>query len=348
MDLARVFAREKNFRVGVRILSETISAKEAGVGFSVVANVVIARLLEIVQATMQTKYGNVRDGSCILLGLGKLGGAEMTATSDLDIMLIYDHDEHAELSVGPHPLAPSQYYAKLTQLLVTALTALTAEGQLYEVDMRLRPSGSKGPLAVSRASFETYQENEAWTWEHMALTRAHVVAGDAGLAKNIGATIHRTLAAPRDSEKIKTDIAEMRALMLREHKNAGPWDLKLAQGGQVEIEFIAQYLQLIHADKKAEILSPNTAASLTATAKAGLLRAVDAEILLQALALYQRLTHLLRLCINGEFKPETAPAHLLATLSFAAAQPNISATEAYLIEKQEAVAALFSQMLGRA
>ncbi len=345
MDLARVFAREKNFRVGARILSETISAEHAGLGFTTVANVVIARLLDIVRVEMRTKYGVLRGGSCVLIGLGKLGGHEMTATSDLDIMLVYDHHETAELSDGPRPIAPSQYYAKLAQLLVTALSAPTAEGQLYEVDMRLRPSGSKGPLAVSRAAFETYQEKDAWTWERMALTRARTVAGDKALSENIAGIIHQTLAAPRDPAKIKMDIAEMRTLMLREQLSDGLWDLKRTAGGQVEIEFITQYLQLIHTSTHPEILNANTAASLTAAAKLELLAPTDSQMLLSALALYQRLTHVLRLCIDGPFKPNTAPKHLLQTLSQVTGQPDFSATEAYLAEKQAEVAGVFKKIL---
>ncbi|MEP6827446.1 MAG: bifunctional [glutamine synthetase] adenylyltransferase/[glutamine synthetase]-adenylyl-L-tyrosine phosphorylase, partial [Aestuariivirga sp.] len=145
MDSTRIFAREKNFRVGVRILSETISAEEAGSGFSNIADVVLERLLKVIAGDVARKHGRIAGGSCIILGLGKLGGHEMTAGSDLDIMLIYDCDESAEQSDGPRPLSPAQYYSKLTQSLVTALNAPTAEGKLYEVDMRLRPSGSKGP-----------------------------------------------------------------------------------------------------------------------------------------------------------------------------------------------------------
>ncbi len=345
MDLARVFVREKNFRVGVRILSETISAEEAGLGFTSVADVAISRLFDIIETEMRAKYGVVSGGTCVLLGLGKLGGHELTATSDLDVMLVYDHDETAELSDGPRSLAPSQYYAKFTQLLITALSAPTAEGQLYDVDMRLRPSGSKGPIAVSRQAFEAYQENEAWTWERMALTRARTVAGNIALSKDIAQIIRTTLAVPREAAKIKADIAEMRSLMLREQKSDDLWDLKRAVGGQVEIEFIAQYLQLIHASTHPEILNANTAASLTAAVKLKLLAPADSETLLSALALFQRLTHVLRLCIDGAFNPSVAPKHLLQTLSHVAEQPNISVTKVYLSYTQAKVAGIFKNIL---
>jgi [glutamine synthetase] adenylyltransferase / [glutamine synthetase]-adenylyl-L-tyrosine phosphorylase len=348
MDLARVFAREKSFRVGARILSETISAEEAGFGFSNIACVVISRLLEIVQIDIAVKHGRIKNGACAVIGLGKLGGAEMTATSDLDIMLVFTHHKDAEESNGKRPLSPTQYYGKVTQGLVTALTVLTAEGKLYDVDMRLRPSGSKGPLAVSLEAFETYHETEAWTWERMAMTRARCIAGDAALGRAAQAIITKALKAPRDAGKTKADIASMRALMLREHKPNELWDLKRMPGGQVEVEFITQYLELIHAKTHPEILNANTTASLNAATKAELLSVAHSDTLLKALGLYQRLTQILRLCIDGTFDPKSAPSHLLGALSLAAAQPDISATEAFLAETQDKVAAIFTKIVGRA
>ena len=117
-----------------------------------------------------------RAGRRAVLALGKLGGREMTATSDLDLIIVYEFDpEHPE-SDGARPLYGAQYFARLTQRLISALTSQTNYGTLYEVDMRLRPSGRSGPVAARSTSFESYQETEAWTWEHMALTRARVVS----------------------------------------------------------------------------------------------------------------------------------------------------------------------------
>ncbi len=343
MDQTRIFAREKKFRTGVRILSETISADEAGQALSDIATVILERLLQAVVAEVAAKHGVVRGGACIILGMGKLGGREMTAGSDLDIMLVYDHPDTDELSDGPRPLSPGQYYAKVTQGLVTALNAPSAEGKLYDVDMRLRPSGSKGPLAVSLTSFTAYQEKEAWTWERMAMTRARAVAGDSALALRVESVLRESLSQERDPAATKKDIAEMRGLMLKEHKPESVWDVKRAQGGQVEIEFVAQYLQLIHAHAHPEILNANTAAALQAISAAGLLPRAEADILLTALGLYQRLTHMLRLCIEGKFDPQAAPAHLLRALSQAAGQPDIGATQALLAETQEKVAQIFRQ-----
>jgi glutamate-ammonia-ligase adenylyltransferase len=347
MDRLRVWAREMNFRFGLRLLSETISAEDAGLGFSAVAEAAIQKLLCVVQLDIESVHGRVKDGSCLVLGLGKLGGREMTAGSDLDIMLVYDHDANAEDSDGEKPISPPQYYARLTQRLVTGLTVLTGEGELYEVDMRLRPSGSKGPVAVSRGAFEAYQKTEAWTWERMALTRARVVAGDPGLAQRIETVIAETLCQKRDPADIKADVAKMRDLMLQEHKDLGLWDLKRKPGGQVEIEFIAQYLQLVHAWETPKILHQNTAQALVKLQENRILPQPAGSQLLSALNLYQSATQLLRLCMDGPFDPASAPTRLNSALARVAGQPDIAATEAVLADHQAAVAAIFTEIIGR-
>src|SRR5207237_470916 len=183
IDRARVIAKEQMFRIGVRILSETVGAAEAGGAFSDLADVILRRLHEAVAADIATRHGTVPGGRSAVIALGKLGGREMTAASDLDLILVYDFAEGAESSGGPKPLSINQYYARLTQRLISALTSPTAEGVLYDVDMRLRPSGNKGPVATSLASFRTYHRESAWTWEHLALTRARTVSGDQALSE---------------------------------------------------------------------------------------------------------------------------------------------------------------------
>jgi [glutamine synthetase] adenylyltransferase / [glutamine synthetase]-adenylyl-L-tyrosine phosphorylase len=346
MDRARVFAREHMFRVGVRILSETLKAEDAGQAYSRIAEAVLRKLLDVTQHEMQQMHGTMTEGKCVILAMGKLGSREMTATSDLDLILIYDHAAHAEFSSGVKPLSPQQYYARLAQRLVTTLTAPTAEGTLYEVDLRLRPSGNKGPVAVSLQSFASYQLNEAWTWERMALTRARVIAGSPDLAKKVESIIVKTLTADRDQNKTRDDVKDMRALMLREQKTIGVWDIKRHRGGQIEVEFIAQTLQLLHARKTPEILQTNTDDCLRSAQKLGLLETADALLLLQAAGLYQRLTQLIRLSLARDYDPKSVSANLNNAFSRAAAQPDISSTEALLTELQTAISALFDRIIG--
>ena len=347
MDRARVIAREQMFKVGVRILSETLTAEEAGRSYSLIADAILGKLLSILEAELAVQHGEIESGQCAIIAMGKLGSSEMTAGSDLDLILVYNHVESNDLSNGAKPISANQYYAKLTQRLATALSAPTAEGTLYEVDLRLRPSGSKGPVAVSLASFIDYHQNESWTWEKLALTRARVVAGSTDLTQRLNTEIRKTLSAARSVEQTQKDVRDMRALMQREHKVESLWDIKRAEGGLIEVEFIAQYLQLIHAQTNPEILHPNTHDSLQQAANAHLLTPHDAKNLLQAISLYQRLTQLLRLCLSGLFDPKTATRSMNETVCRAALMPDIASTEALLVETQAQISAIFTQIIGR-
>lgn len=347
MDRARVIAREQMFKVGVRILSETLTAEEAGRSYSLIADAILGKLLSIIETELAVHHGKIENGQCAIIAMGKLGSSEMTAGSDLDLILVYNHMEKNDLSDGVKPISANQYYAKLTQRLTTALSAPTAEGTLYEVDLRLRPSGSKGPVAVSLASFIDYHQNESWTWEKLALTRARVVAGSPSLVERLNSEIHKTLSTARNVEQTQKDVRDMRALMLREHKVESLWDIKRAEGGLIEVEFIAQYLQLIHAQTNPEILLPNTHDSLQKAANSHLLTSQDAQSLLHAISLYQRLTQLLRLCLSGIFDPKTATRSMNETVCRAALMPDIASTEAHLAETQSQISAIFAKIIGR-
>ncbi|HTN97803.1 MAG TPA: bifunctional [glutamine synthetase] adenylyltransferase/[glutamine synthetase]-adenylyl-L-tyrosine phosphorylase [Nordella sp.] len=346
IDRVRVVAKEQAFRIGVRILSETVSAAEAGGAFSDLADVVLARLHDAVTADMIERHGQVPGGRSALIAMGKLGGREMTAGSDLDLILIFDHDAAAEVSDGPRPLAAGQYFARLTQRLISAVSAPTAEGVLYEVDMRLRPSGNKGPVATSLASFTDYHRNQAWTWEGLAMTRARVVAGDPRLAEELKGAIAEALCRPRDKAKILTDVVDMRRLMLKENPPFGLWDIKKVPGGLVDIEFIAQYLQIVHAHETPRILAVTTLRALERLVQAGLLGEVEGSRLKAACLVYQRLTQVLRLCVSRPYNPKQVPAGLNRIVASASAMPDIASAEALIAETQAQVAELFSRLVG--
>ena len=192
-------------------------------------------------------HGRIRGQQTALLALGKLGGREMTATSDLDLIIVYDFDAEHPQSDGARPLYGAQYFARLTQRLIGALSSQTNYGALYQVDMRLRPSGRSGPVATSIEAFASYQETEAWTWEHMALTRARVISGPPEFAARVEQTIRAVLCRKRDPAVIAADVVDMRQAIAQEKGEDARWDLKYAAGGLVDLEFIAQYLQLVHA-----------------------------------------------------------------------------------------------------
>jgi glutamate-ammonia-ligase adenylyltransferase len=211
--------------------------------------------------------------------------------------------------------------------------------------MRLRPSGKAGPLATSLASFVRYQSEDAWTWEHMALTRARVVAGPAALTNSIEATIEAVLKKPRDRGKTVEDVRDMRARIELEKATRDIWDIKYHRGGQVDVEFIAQYLQLIHAESHPEVLDQNTITAIERLAGAGLIAKADAATLLGAAHLYHDLTQILRLCVEGPFRPETAPDGLKSMLASAAGLADFAAVETLLRDRLAAVTNLFDALI---
>jgi glutamate-ammonia-ligase adenylyltransferase len=346
LDATRVEAREKALRIGMRILSETVSAEQAGLAYSNLADAVINHLLGVTKRDVAERHGLIKDEAMVVIAMGKLGGQEMTAASDLDLIMLYDFAEDAEGSDGNKPLPPSQYFSRLTQRLITALTSQTAEGDLYEVDMRLRPSGNKGPVATRVSGFESYQTSEAWTWEKMALTRARIVAGDDALKLRVDRIIHAVICEKRDTAKTLNDVREMRARMLEGASKSSHWDIKHVRGGLVEVEFIAQGLQLVHAHDAPEVLRRNTVAALEALRNAGKLADQDHDTLVSAARLYHSLTHILRLCSSEKFDPEAAPPGLVNLLLRASAAPDLSTLEAMLRDTNAQVLAIFGRLIG--
>jgi glutamate-ammonia-ligase adenylyltransferase len=345
LDRARVVGSEQAFLIGVRVLSGSINAGQAGGAYALLAERLIGALQGFVELELSRNHGAVPGAAAVVLAMGKLGGYEMTAASDLDLIVVYDFDEAAQQSDGARPLAPSQYYARMTQRLVTALSAPTAEGTLYEVDMRLRPSGQSGPLAARLSSFIDYQANEAWTWEHMALTRARVVTGPPLLRAKVEAAIDAALRRPRDRAKVASDVREMRERIAKEKGTTNIWDLKQVRGGLVDLEFIAQFLQLVWADKAPGVLDQNTARALRKLSQHGALSAEHADVLIPATELIHNLTQILRLCLDGPFDPAAAPKGLKELLVRAGDAPTFPALETRLTDTLATVAELYDAIV---
>nr|WP_244273917.1 bifunctional [glutamine synthetase] adenylyltransferase/[glutamine synthetase]-adenylyl-L-tyrosine phosphorylase [Stappia indica] len=348
LDRARIFAQEQQFLIGLRLLSDTLNAHQVGEALARLAETVVAGLMPFVIDQVAENHGRLPGADWAVVAMGKLGGREMTAASDLDLILLYDHPEDEAETDGKRPLAASQYFIRLTQRLVAALSAPTAEGRLYEVDFRLRPSGNAGPLATRLTAFEAYQVKEAWTWEHMALTRARVIARSSdAFTKRIDANIRETLARPRDADKIAAEVASMRGRIEAEKGTSDIWDLKQVAGGMVDIEFAAQYLQLVNAQAHPEILSQTTETVLERARDAGLLSPGDAEVLLPAIRLYHALTQVQRLTLEGTFKAEAVPKGVRELLVHAGEAPDFSHLEAMLSDRQKQVRATFEKLVGK-
>ena len=247
LDAARRWAKEWHFRIGVHHLRGLLDAQAAGREYAELAEACLSALWDPCLAEFARKHGAPPGRGSVVMGMGSLGAERLNAASDLDLIVIYDADG-VDASEGPRPLASRQYYARLTQALVTALTAQMSEGQLYEVDMRLRPSGRQGPVATGLAGFRDYQMDEAWTWEHLALTRARPVAGSSDLAADVEAIRREVLAAKAGGAGIRADVAEMRARIFAAKAPDGAWEAKIGPGRLQDLELLAQMVTLMAAD----------------------------------------------------------------------------------------------------
>ena len=336
LDRARNFASEEMFLIGLHLLSGRLDPDRAGCAYSALAQGMVGSMLKRVEGAFATDHGAVRGGRLAVVGMGKLGSREMTAASDLDLILIYDFPADAGESDGARPLGASLFYSRLTQRLLAALTAPTRAGKLYEVDMRLRPSGRKGPLATQFSAFVLYQRDEAETWEHMALTRAQVVAGDAGLAEEVAKAVREILLRKRDLERIAYEVRKMRALIAHEKGDRDPWDLKLVKGGLMDIEFVAQHLSLAFAHTQPGILDVSTRRVIDKAGAAGLLSADQVETLIEAHRLYTDATQFMRLAIAGPFNPATAAAGVKRRIAAATGFPEFEAFVAAMDDFEKA------------
>ena len=280
---ARRWRREWHFRIGVHHLRGLISAEDAGRHYADLAGAVLEALWPEVVAQFAAKHGDPPGRGAVLLGMGSLGAERLNARSDLDLIVIYDA-QGQDSSEGRRPLATRLYYSRLTQAMITALTAQMADGRLYEVDMRLRPSGNQGPVATSWQSFRDYQEGEAWVWEHLALTRARPVAGEESLAEDIEAFRADLLSRPSNAPAVLSDVSDMRDRLADAKRPEGPLDARRGAGRLQEVELVAQTGCLLSGST-----AQDAVAGLDAAQAMGWMDAAQREVLTKA---YQLCWHL--------------------------------------------------------
>ena len=299
LDVLRRWSADRRFQVGVQLLRRGIDGSVAGAALANIAETALAALLQAVTADFERVHGAVAGGAFAVVAMGRLGSRDMTLSSDLDLILIYDAPEDGAGSDGRRPLPTPTYYARLSQRLISAITAPTGEGRLYEVDMRLRPSGESGPIASSLAAFAQYQRESAWTWEHLALTRARPVAGDPALCRRVEEAIAAALTAGRDPQRLLADVADMRRRIADANPRPSQWDLRNRRGGLVDLEFTAQYLILREAPAHPEALRRDPAAAIAALGAVGVLPPQGARELGESLALLRNVRSLLALLFDG-------------------------------------------------
>ena len=308
MNAVRRLHREQMFRIGIHALTGRAGAETAGRAYAALADAAMRTLSPAALAETE-RLGGAFPGAVAVVALGKAGSREMTAGSDLDLMTLYEAPPEATSEIKGW--TADVFYARFTQRLIAALSAHTAEGGLYEVDMRLRPTGSKGPVSVRLKAFDAYYAKEAETWEFMVLTRARVVwASDPKFGAQVSAAIEAALRRPRPGVDVAADVRKMRALMDRERRPHGFWDLKLSPGGQVDAEFAAQFRQL----QAAAIGEPLTLSTLEALH--------DDPVLAEAWRVQQRLAHLLAAAFEGRVDPEGEPGVFQLRLAEAAGAPD--------------------------
>jgi [glutamine synthetase] adenylyltransferase / [glutamine synthetase]-adenylyl-L-tyrosine phosphorylase len=345
LDTARRFAKEQIFRVGVQIIQGRIKVENAGPAFANIAESIVGELLIAAEIELERTAGHVPGGRFAVIAMGKLGGREMTAASDLDLIFVYDAPQSHTHSDGAQPMPVIVYYARLAQRLIAALTVLTTAGGLYEVDMRLRPTGNKGPVAVSMESFRRYHETEAWTWEKLALTRARAIAGSPDLCREAEAAILATLTAQVDPAKLVANAREMRDKLAAQFPGKNRWDLKFAPGGLIDIEFVAQTLQLRDASVRPDVLSTNTIEALTRLRDRGALTAEGASTLIEASEFQQALTQVLRIAVDGTLDPQSVTPGLKALLLRAVEVGDFEVLQHRLAGTQMSARAVFEDAL---
>ncbi|MCA0994284.1 glutamine-synthetase adenylyltransferase [Alloyangia pacifica] len=298
LDLARRWQREGHFRIGVHLLRGLSEPQEAGQHYAELAEAVLAALFPVVQEEFARKHGPAPGRGAVVVGMGSLGAGRLHARSDLDLIVIYDAGG-VEASDGPRPLPARSYYARLTQALITAMSAPMAEGKLYEIDMRLRPSGNQGPVATSLTAFTEYQRENAWVWEHLALTRARVVAGPGDLAAEVEARRRELLAGPQEQAHVLGELSKMRARIAAAKGGGDPWDPKLGQGRMQDIELVGQAGALLSGQAPRR-----TARGLAAAAQEGWLTREEADHLAATYRLCWSLQIGARLITEGALDPE--------------------------------------------
>ncbi|MEM8581784.1 MAG: glutamine-synthetase adenylyltransferase, partial [Pseudomonadota bacterium] len=303
LDAARRWQKEWHFRVGVHQLRGLIDAEEAARQYTDLAEAVLRVVWPLCAAELSLRHGSPPGRGAVLVGMGSLGAATLTAQSDLDLIVVYDA-AGTEMSDGPKPLMPGPYYARLTKTLVTALSAPMAEGRLYEIDMRLRPSGKQGPVATSWSAFQNYQAEDAWTWEHLAMTRARVIAGTNTDAQALGRELERfrqgllSAKGPGHGPEIVQAVQDMRVRLAAAKPARAAWEAKLGPGRLQDIELFAQMAGLM-----AACPTHDTNSQLDAAFNCGLLSAAQRADMTAHYAMLRRVQMAGRLLTDGEIDP---------------------------------------------
>ena len=340
LDIARQFASEIRFQIGTMVFSGAKSWRQAARDYSTLAEVMIGIVLDRVRVEFAKNHGEVPGASICVLAMGRLGSRELTETSDLDLIFLYEHDGKVDVSDGDKPLDASLYFIRLIQRFISAMSSPTAEGILYSLDFRLRPSGNAGPLATSVEGFFKYQSTQAWVWEAQALTRARPVYGDEDLCHKVENGIGKILSSVKDKHALLPEIRKMRDLIEKEKGTKDVWDVKIISGGLLDIEFVAQGLALENPDRAVGVTET---LELLALEEMNGLSLPECSELGEAYQLYSNYLHLERICMGDSVDRTDLPTGFTALVCDVFDLPTINACEAHLKDTQNKVRKIFNQ-----
>ena len=347
LDLVRRWANDRKFQVGVHLLEGLADVDDGGAALAAVAESAIDALWPWVRGEFAQQHGELAGEDFGVVAMGKLGAREMLTASDLDLVFAAETTQDADepSTGGRRPLDPGRYFARLAQRLINALSAPTAEGRLYEVDMRLRPHGDSGPLVAGPDALRRYYAEDAWTWEFMALTRARPILGSAALTERLRAIVREALTRPRDPAALMGEVDAMRQRLAREFPARDSWDVKYRRGGLVDLEFLSQALQLRHAHDHPDILDPGTETPFQRMAARDLISREIADTLSASGRLMRHVQGMIRLMAGGQFDPATAPQGLMDRLAATCGEPDAEALRTRLDATAERVFAHYREFI---
>ncbi len=346
LDAERRWANDKIFHIGVHMLRGLLFPVEAATPLSDIADACLSATFPVVADAFAATHGRIPGGRFAVVALGRLGSRQMTVTAPLDLMLVYDHPPGAEESDGRKVLRPDRYYGQLSRRYVAAIRAATAEGTLYDVDMRPRPSGNAGPIVTSLTSFIDHFRADVPVWQQGALTRARVVWADGDLAERFEEARRAILGQERERQDLAAQLAELREDLRGDDPGEDIWAIEQKRGGLVDAEFIAQYLQLLHAARTADGLTGNSAAAFEAAAAHGLIDAETARELVEATTLWHNLHGILSLTVDERFVEATAPPALLGVIERACDMAGIDSLKEAMRETAARTASHYDRLLG--
>lgn len=345
LDRARIWVNERRFQLGVLSLEGLSTPIATGDCLTRLADATLQALFPHILSEFEHSAGEIPGGSFAILGLGGYGAKALTYTSDLDLVFLYDCPADSHSSGGRSELSANQYYSRLSQRVISALTVLTGEGRLFEIDMRLRPSGRAGIIAVSLDAFTRYQAEEAWSWEHMTLTKARIIVAPSPFRDQIEAAIRHILSQKRDRQTLIKDVQDMRRRYDQEFKPDGRWHLNSAHGGLADLNWVVQ-TKLLENGLTSAFEASTMEDQLRLLATHDVLEKAETDRLTNAWRLLFSARAIRRLLLGPKGEVEKAPDAVKRTLAKLLGDASFKASCERLDGTLAEVAAIFARHIG--